>query len=125
MCKVFDDIIAQQQLFDNQSMCFYLFRASIVNFETTTCCKLRYTQSSDAKMVWFLEVARSFVHKVQIELETSSRERKEKKKKIHSQRLISIRTQFVLQVQNLLMQILPAIPIRAIDRDLQVSQSTM
>lgn len=31
-------------------------------------------------MVWFLEVARSFVHKVQIELETSSRDKEKKKK---------------------------------------------
>ena len=85
-----------------------------------------HAKHSDVEIARFLEVARSFVHKVRKELEASSGDMSPvAKRKKASQRSDSIRTpQFVQRVQNII-DANPGTSMRAISRDLQVSEGTI
>ncbi|KYQ51498.1 hypothetical protein ALC60_09371 [Trachymyrmex zeteki] len=85
-----------------------------------------HANHSDLEISQFLKVARSFVHKVRRELEASDDNVKSiAKRKKYEARSDRVRTsQFVQQVQGIIDKD-PSKFIRAISRDLQVSECTI
>ncbi|XP_011068611.1 PREDICTED: uncharacterized protein LOC105154645 isoform X1 [Acromyrmex echinatior] len=85
-----------------------------------------HANHSDLEISEFLNLARSFVHKVRRELEVSNGNvQSVAKRKTHKARSDTVRTsQFVQQVQGIIDED-PSKSIRAISRDLQVSECTI